>query len=579
MRNEGTQAALDKYHELHSDITINGQFFVWDDYWNKLATSAAGKKMQDLVQMDISYMDQYVNKGQLLDLTPYIESGALNTENIPDNVLEMGVVGDGNYGIASGVNAPVIFYNKTLLEENGLEFKDNSTLDEFISLAKEVYEKTGYRTFLGNNGNYMEYWSRGVGLPLVDKKLDGTADDYIAYFKVKEQGIKEGWFMPQELISGSGAVEEDPLVYGSGPDTMVWCSLAGGSNMLTAYQNAAPEGVEIGITTIPTDNPQKSNFLKPSMFYSISADTKYPDEAVAVLDYLINSNNAGIYTSLDEMLEETKLDVLHICLPHYLHVKAAETAIENGVNVFMEKPPALTKDEFQTLKKKVQETKLSVGVCFQNRYNESVLEACSILKSGSMGKIKGARAFVTWSRDTDYYTRDRWHGSKSTEGGGVLINQAIHTLDLLTQFMGKPLKVEAEVKNYHLKSVIDVEDTVESYIEFENGPACFFATNAYVEDAPVLLEIVCEKGKIRLEGNELFVMRKNETKVRYHYEEKPCLGKAYWGSSHGKCISDYYACLESRKKYQNDLESTEKVFLLTMDIYESAGTDSVVRCR
>ena len=293
VRNEGTQAALDKYHELHSDITINGQFFVWDDYWNKLATSAAGKKMQDLVQMDISYMDQYVNKGQLLDLTPYIESGALNTENIPDNVLEMGVVGDGNYGIASGVNAPVIFYNKTLLEENGLEFKDNSTLDEFISLAKEVYEKTGYRTFLGNNGNYMEYWSRGVGLPLVDKKLDGTADDYIAYFKVKEQGIKEGWFMPQELISGSGAVEEDPLVYGSGPDTMVWCSLAGGSNMLTAYQNAAPEGVEIGITTIPTDNPQKSNFLKPSMFYSISADTKYPDEAVAGLDYLINSKEAN----------------------------------------------------------------------------------------------------------------------------------------------------------------------------------------------------------------------------------------------------------------------------------------------
>ena len=244
VRNEGTQAALDKYHELHSDITINGQFFVWDDYWNKLATSAAGKKMQDLVQMDISYMDQYVNKGQLLDLTTYIESGDLNTENIPDNVLEMGVVGDGNYGIASGVNAPVIFYNKTLLEENGLEFKDNSTLDEFISLAKEVYEKTGYRTFLGNNGNYMEYWSRGVGLPLVDKKLDGTADDYIAYFKVKEQGIKEGWFMPQELISGSGAVEEDPLVYGSGPATMLWCSLAGGSNMLTAYQNGTNPGTD-----------------------------------------------------------------------------------------------------------------------------------------------------------------------------------------------------------------------------------------------------------------------------------------------------------------------------------------------
>ena len=65
-----------------------------------------------------------------------------------------------------------------------------------------------------------------------------------------------------------------------------------------------------------------------------------------------------------------------------------------------------------------------------------------------------------------------------------------------------------------MKSVIDVEDTVESYIEFENGPACFFATNAYVRMLLDRSEIVCEKGKIRLEGNELFVMRKNETKSK-----------------------------------------------------------------
>lgn len=294
VRNERTQAALDKYHEMHPEVTVEGQFFQWDDYWSKLATSAAGKKMQDLVQMDISYLDQYVAKNQLLDLTPYIESGALNAENIPDNVLEMGVVGEGNYGIASGVNAPVIFYNKTLLEDNGLEFKDNSTLDEFIELSKQVYEKTGYRTSLGGSANYMEHWSRGQGLPLVDRKIDGTAEDYVDYFKVKEQGIKEGWFIPQEYSpSSGGAVEEDPLVYGSSPETMVWCNLAGGSNMLTAYQSAAPEGVEIGITTIPTNDPKKSNYLKPSMFFSISADTKNPDAAVAVLDYLINSKEAN----------------------------------------------------------------------------------------------------------------------------------------------------------------------------------------------------------------------------------------------------------------------------------------------
>lgn len=293
VRNERTRQALDKYHELNSDVTIEGQFFQWNDYWSKMATSAAGMKLPDLIQMDLSYIDQYVQKGQLLDLTPYIESGALDTSNIPENVLVMGEAGDGNYGIAAGVNVPCMFYNKTITDENGITVEDNMTFDKFVKIAKEITQKTGYRAKLYYNGDYMRDWARAEGISIQEGKMPvDSANAYIPYFKILEDGIKEGWHITPDAVEGT-AIEQEPLVYGSSPETMAWCTLNGGSNQLTALQATAPEGVEIGVTTIPTSDPLKSNYLKPSMFFSISADTKNPDEAVKVLNYLINSTDAN----------------------------------------------------------------------------------------------------------------------------------------------------------------------------------------------------------------------------------------------------------------------------------------------
>lgn len=293
VRNERTQQALDKYHELNSDVTIEGQFFQWDDYWSKLATSAAGKSMPDLIQMDYSYIDQYVTNGQLLDLTPYIESGALDTSNIDESVLEMGKVGDGNYGIAAGINAACMYYNKTVTDECGIEIKDNMTIDEFVEIAKTITEKTGYRAKLSHGTSHMVEWARAEGIPITEAKLPvDSADAYVPFFQILEDGIKEGWHITPDCVEGS-AQETEPLVYGSSPQTMAWCTINGGSNLLTAFQQAAPEGVEIGVTTIPTSDPAKSNYLKPAMYFSISADTKNPDAAVAVLNYLINSTEAN----------------------------------------------------------------------------------------------------------------------------------------------------------------------------------------------------------------------------------------------------------------------------------------------
>ena len=251
VRNERTQQALDAYKE-ESGITVSGQFYQWGDYWSKMATSAAGKKMPDVIQMDMSYIQQYVDKGQLLDLTPYIEDGTLDTSNISEDIVNMGQVGDGIYGIAAGTSASCMFYNKTLLDELGITINDNMTLDEFIDISKQVYEETGYRSNLYHYGLYMDMYARANDIQASDKLGGDSADDYLPYFETLETGIKEGW-----QISPSQAADTDSA-----------------------------------LTTIPTTDPQKSNYVKPAMYFSVSADTANPEEAVKLLNYLTNSETA-----------------------------------------------------------------------------------------------------------------------------------------------------------------------------------------------------------------------------------------------------------------------------------------------
>ncbi|MCR5671007.1 MAG: extracellular solute-binding protein [Butyrivibrio sp.] len=291
VRNERTQQALDLYKEREG-VSVEGQFNQWNDYWQKLATDSAGDSLPDVLQMDYSYIDQYVNSEQLLDLTPYIESGALDVSNIPDNVVDMGRIGDGIYGIPSGVTGSCIFYNKTACEEAGVDIHQNMTLDEFIEAAKTMKEKTGLRVRLEQGGQFLTDWLRGRGTPFTEAKLPVGEEELTEYFQILTDGIADGWHMTPDLMTSTGT-EDDPLIYGSSPETMAWAVSSGSSNMLTGYQSAAPEGMEIALLTWPTENTTKSNYLKPSMYFSVSTDTKNPDAAVALLNYLINSEECN----------------------------------------------------------------------------------------------------------------------------------------------------------------------------------------------------------------------------------------------------------------------------------------------
>lgn len=293
VRNERTQEALNLYSEQNPSITFDGQFSEVADYWNKIATAAAGHTLPDIIQMDYKYLQQYVSNNLLVDLTPYIEDGTIDVEDCNQDVLNSAKVGDGIYAICNGINAPMLAYNKTVLDKAGITVRDNMNMDEFISLCREVYEKTGYKTNLAynNDDNYIEYYLRAKDVVMFDNgKMGGTAQDYVDFFRLYEDGMAQGWMIDPSVFAERtvGAMEQDCMIYGSSPENMSWCALVYTNNM-SALQSAAPEGMEIGISTWPSLDAKKSNYLKPSQFFSITTDSQNPEEAAKVIDFLTNS--------------------------------------------------------------------------------------------------------------------------------------------------------------------------------------------------------------------------------------------------------------------------------------------------
>ena len=171
-----------------------------------------------------------------------------------------------------------------------------------------------------------------------------------------------------------------------------------------------------------------------------------------------------------------------------------------------------------------------------------------------------------------YYTESSWKGKLASEGGGALINQSIHTLDLLLRYLGEPVIIRGNTANHHLvNKEIEVEDTVEAWLEFDDGSrACFYASNGYVSDAPIYLELQGEKGRLCLNGTELTVYREGDEPIHTICDLKGGMGKSYWGCGHKACIEDFYRCLDTGDPYQNSLSNVENTFWTTMRIYEAA---------
>ena len=162
--------------------------------------------------------------------------------------------------------------------------------------------------------------------------------------------------------------------------------------------------------------------------------------------------------------------------------------------------------------------------------------------------VRAARVLLTWDRSPEYYSQSDWKGTWDKEGGGVIIDQAIHTLDLMRWFIGRPVTgVQASLAN-RTHPDIPVEDTAEGRVEFEGGAyGAFYVMNHYCTDEPVRLELACTRGKAVMEGpkarvelnNGLTCLADNDPTQMFEYGDV----KQYWGTSHVKQIGNFYQSL------------------------------------
>ena len=284
---------------------------------------------------------------------------------------------------------------------------------------------------------------------------------------------------------------------------------------------------------------------------------------------------AKAYTDYDEMLRTEKPDVVHIATPHWLHTPMAVKALDSGAHVFLEKPCSVTSEEADALAKAQSRSGKQVAVCFQNRYNDSSVKMKELIDGGTLGGIKSIRAFITWDRGADYYSDD-WHGTLDKECGGVLINQAIHTVDLIGFVAGPCHSVTAHVFNDHLKNVIEVEDTGYMLMDLECGArALLLATTAFSENSPVMLEVNLEKALLRLEGELLYkISRDGQTEILCTISEEEFSGKNYWGHGHKAIIRDFYDCLATGRKFSIDAYEGAKALKTVVAAYKSSENNS-----
>ena len=279
-----------------------------------------------------------------------------------------------------------------------------------------------------------------------------------------------------------------------------------------------------------------------------------------------------VYTDWHELLRDPEVEVVHLCTPHYLHAPMTVEALSLGKHVLTEKPMATTLEDARAMIAAAEQPGApTLGVIFQNRYNDAVQRARSILASGDAGAFLGARADVSWRREVPYYHDSGWRGTRQMEGAGSLINQSIHTLDLMSYLGGPIARVRGSVFTGLLEGQIEVEDNCAAVALYEGGQrAVIHTTNNNVCDAPVELELYGEKYNLRLVGLKLYRVEKGLFTLLEDGAAPSLDAKAYWGSGHGVQIADYYRALQAGEHYWLDGRQAFPALALVRSIIESS---------
>ncbi len=288
-RNDVTKKAADLYMSQNPNVEIKVEFTDWSGYWDKLSAMAAGGNMPDIVQMDYSYLTQYQKSGQLADLSEYITSGLIDTSKIPESIIESGSIDGKCYAISLGSNAPMMVYDKAIVEKAGVTIPEQPTIEELYDISKTIYEKTGTKTYFDGGINMMQIIARTNGSQLFDELKEGKEDSMKLHFANVEKFAKAEFSISADLLAEKNpdVVETKPII-----DSTTWNDFLFSNQYISVSSTA---GRELGITMYPTTTDAKTQpmYLKPSQFFSISESSKNKEEAAKFIDWFVNSTEAN----------------------------------------------------------------------------------------------------------------------------------------------------------------------------------------------------------------------------------------------------------------------------------------------
>ncbi len=211
---------------------------------------------------------------------------------------------------------------------------------------------------------------------------------------------------------------------------------------------------------------------------------------------------ARAYRSIDEMLEDPEIDVVAIGTPSGLHPEQAEACARAGRHVLCEKPLAITLEGADRAIRAAEEAGVKLAVVSQRRFDPPCLALRKGIEDGVFGRIVLVNGIVRYYRDPSYYTTSSWRGTWALDGGGALINQGIHTVDLVRWFGGPVATVTGFART--LSHSIEVEDTVSAALEFASGAVgAIQSTTAAAPGLYLTVEVLGDRGSAVLQDSEI----------------------------------------------------------------------------
>lgn len=263
------------------------------------------------------------------------------------------------------------------------------------------------------------------------------------------------------------------------------------------------------------------------------------------------------YESYEDMLADDEIDAVCICTPSNFHAKNAADALNNGKNVVLEKPMALTVSDAEWLTEIAEKSQKLITVISQLRFNEDLLYIKDLISKGAFGKLCFCDLYMKYWRDKQYFTSSNWRGKKEFERGGAIMNQGIHGVDIMLYMVGdaEPIFASCDT-NFHN---IEIEDRAVAVLQFENGAkGVLEASTCSNPGFERRIEITGSNGSaILIEGNIEKLVIGGETLIDEKSEKVQ--------SSAGAPEIDYIAHAKQLQNFVNALNGEEK---LLIDAYE-----------